>query len=262
MPVKITHLCVILLTLLTAACSHRVTPKEFKPNRFAAWEEIPSEYRLRPGDEIDVRLTYSPELSDRVQIAPDGRIALTLIGQIRAEGMTATELSAEIRRRFSQHLRKPDTTVIPRQFSSQQIFVGGEVREPGVKTLPGRIGVMEAIFLAGGFTPAASMRDVAIVRRGKDFRPMLKVYDLKDWLQAADKAELDVRLQPFDMIFVPRTKIADINIFVDQYITQMTPFISKGFSYSVSQDITSASRRTSTTIQQNVPAAAGTTIVP
>lgn len=216
---------------MLAACSPTVESDANRPTAFAPWTDIAEEYRFRPGDELDVRLIYNPEISDRVRVAPDGRISLSLIGSVLAEGRTVDQLTADLRTRFAKELRRPEVTVIGRQFESQRIFVGGEVATPGVITVPGRVGVLEAIMTAGGFRDTARTSQVILIRRGPDTKPMLRTVDLDSFIRTGKPTE-DVPLRPYDVVFVPRTPIADIDLFVSKYIKQVLPF-DTNFTYAV-----------------------------
>lgn len=218
--------------LALAACGTVGPPDEAKhpPGQFAPWQEAVEEYRLRPGDEIDVKLQYNPELSDRVVIAPDGRINMALAGMVVAEGRTPTQLAQELERRFSVELRRPEVTVIPRSFASQRVFVGGEVGAPGVVNLAGRIGVAEAVMTAGGFRTTAAFDNVVVVRRSPEGKPMLRNVNVAQLMNDGDTKQ-DVPVKAGDMIFVPRKGIANVNLWVDQYIKQVLPWtMSAGFS--------------------------------
>ncbi len=225
----ITGFCLLVL----AACTPvTVAPEANRPERFAAWTVEVAEYRFRPGDEIDIRLTYNPEYSDRVTVAPDGRIAMPLIGGLKAEGLTAAELERDLIRRYARDLRRPELTVVPRSFGSQKVFVGGEVNQQGVQALPGRIGVLEAILLAGGAKTSGQLKEVGLIRRNSEGKPMLRTVNVEALMSTGDPAQ-DVPLQPFDIVYVPRSSIAELGLFIDQYIRQVLPF-DRGFSYSIS----------------------------
>jgi protein involved in polysaccharide export with SLBB domain len=197
---------------------------------FAPWQDLAEEYRLRPGDEIDVKLLYNPELSDRVVIAPDGRVNMSLVGSVVAEGQTASQFARDLEQRFAVELQRPDVTVIPRAFSSQRVFVGGEVGTPGVINLSGRMGVAEAVLAAGGLKVTGAFDSVVIVRRAPGGPPMLRNIDLERLLNTGDRTQ-DVPIRGGDMIFVPRKGVANANLWVDQYIRQILPFNnSAGFS--------------------------------
>jgi protein involved in polysaccharide export with SLBB domain len=225
------HSLAFAVLLACAGCSPTVDSAADHPASFAPWTEVSEDYRFRPGDEMDVRLLYNPEISDRVRVAPDGRISLALIGSVLAEGKTVDQLTADLRAKFAKEVRRPDVLVIGRQFDSQRIFVGGEVTTPGVITVPGRLGVLEAILTAGGFRDTARLSQVVLIRRGPDGQPMLRTVDLDALIRTGQKSE-DVPLKPYDIIFVPRTPIADVDLFVSKYIRGVLPFDSN-FTYAV-----------------------------
>src|SRR3546814_8979381 len=106
--------------MLLAACGGpRLPPQVALPERFEPWDAAAQEYRFRPGDELDVRLIHNPEFSDRLVVAPDGQIAMPLIGFVVAAGKTPRELQFELLARFRRELRQPEVTVVPRSFASQ-----------------------------------------------------------------------------------------------------------------------------------------------
>ena len=220
---------------LLAGCAQVGAPRESTPQGFAPWQAMPPEYRLGPGDEIEVRLIYNPELSDRMLIGPDGRISLPVVGTVVAEGKTTDELALELKKLYRKELRKPEVTVIGRTFASQRVLVGGEVLSPGVYGMTGRIGVLQAAMLAGGFRDTARLDRVVLIRRGPNDRPMLRVVDAQAILEGAG-AGADVPLMPYDVVFVPRSSIAEVNLWVDQYVTRVLPF-GRSFSYSINRNM-------------------------
>ena len=225
------HILAFAILLTCAGCSPTLDSAMDRPASFAPWTDVAEEYRFRPGDEMDVRLLYNPEISDRVRVAPDGRISLALIGSVLAEGKTVDQLSGDLRVKFAKEVRRPDVLVIGRQFESQRIFIGGEVTTPGVITVPGRLGVLEAILTVGGFRDTAWLSQVVLIRRSPNGQPMLRTVDLNALISTGQKSE-DVPLQPYDIVFVPRTPIADVDLFVTKYIRGVLPFDSN-FTYAV-----------------------------
>lgn len=225
--------CGILLFTL-GACTYQVGPAtERTPQGFLPWQPTVADYTLRPGDQIEVKLTFNPELSDRVLIGPDGRFAMPLIGRVEAEGKTTDQLAAELKGRFGKELRDPDVAVVGREYVSQRVLIGGEVRNPGIQVLPGRVGVLEGIMLAGGFRETAELTQVALIRRTPDHKPMLRIVDLKAILTGAENGQ-DVPMLPFDVVYVPRSSIAELDLWIEQYITKVLPF-DRTFNYTISR---------------------------
>jgi protein involved in polysaccharide export with SLBB domain len=181
------------------------------------------EYRIQIGDQLEVKFFYSPELNERVTVRPDGRISLQLIPEVVAADLTLAMLARELTERYSADLNQPQVTVIVREFGSQRVFVDGEVGTPGMVPLVGRMTVLQAISQAGGMKDTARPGEVLVIRRGPAGTPVALRADLK---QARDGRNLaqDVSLAPQDIVFVPRSRIANVNLFVDQYIRKVLPF--------------------------------------
>jgi protein involved in polysaccharide export with SLBB domain len=189
------------------------------------------EYRLQIGDELAIKFYYNSELNELVKIRPDGRITLQLIDEIIAAGLTTAELDLEITRRYTEKLRVPEITVIVKEFSSQKIYVGGEVNVPGLIPYHERLTALMAIFQANGFKRSAALKHVIILRNQGTNQPSYKIINLKNDLSGFSEQQ-DVLLKPFDIVFVPRTAISKINQFIDEYFRQLIPLTTNvGFNY-------------------------------
>ncbi|MFZ2088391.1 MAG: polysaccharide biosynthesis/export family protein, partial [Desulfobaccales bacterium] len=141
-------LCGLGLWWLAAGCAAR------QPASTAASmvQEQPLPYAVGPGDVIDVKLFYTPELDESQIVRPDGKMALQLIGEVQAQGKTSEELQRELARRFSAHLIDPKIAVFVRRVQDSKYWVAGEVKRPGPYQMLGRATVVEAIMDAGGGT--------------------------------------------------------------------------------------------------------------
>lgn len=226
--------------LLTAAALSACVPNAIQPERtepvaFSPWVTEDDAYRLGPGDEVEVKLPFHGEYNDRVTVGPDGRFTLPLIGELRVEGMTVAQLTAELERRYRRDLANPRVSAAIRAYASQKVFVGGEVNNTGLYNIPGRIGVMEAVLMANGFTDAARTTEVVLIRRTPDGRAMMRTVDVAAYV--AGQAQ-DVPLRAFDVVFVPKTTIAEVDQFVEQFINRVVPF-QRGFTYTMGKTRTS-----------------------
>ncbi len=190
---------------------------------FADWTEAEPEYLLYPGDQLDVATPTAPELSRQVTLGPDGRISLPLIGQVMAADRTLAELEGVLSQAYASQLRRPEVEVTLRQAGPLKVWVDGEVRTPGVYDMPGDIDAYQAIVLAGGFQPSARTQEVALIRRGPGGRRMMRVLDLRP-----RRGEI-VALRRADILFVPRTTLAELATF----FTQVRNALPIGFSYSI-----------------------------
>lgn len=235
MAVRGLHLVAAALLLLATGCAEYALRPQQTANAlqgFAPWNAAPPEYRLQPGDDVEIKFEYSAERNDRQVIGPDGRIALPLVGSVVAEGRPVTQLARELESRYSAQMRDPRVTVILRASAGLKVFVGGDVRQPGAVTLSGRVGATEAVLLAGGFLDSARLSEVVLIRRGPDSRPMLRLLDLRAFLSTG---AADVPLMPFDIVYVPRSGIGEVNLWIDQFINNVLPF-NRGFSYAINRN--------------------------
>jgi len=229
------------LVLLVGCASSALSPKQQNVARFAPWSDQPIPYRFEDGDELDVRLMYNPEFSDRVQVNPDGMIHIQLVGAVKAANKTPDELAEDLQGLFAKELKRPEVSVVPRAFASQVVYVGGEVQRQGAVPLRGNADILQVILAAGGFTPLAYKNGVVVIRRGPNNVPMLKTVNVRKLIEG--DFSVDITMNRYDVVYVPRTKISDIDQWIDQWLNQTVPF-SKGFSYAYS---------TGTTTQRLVP---------
>lgn len=208
-------------------------PSVLSPADIGAPERLAKDYRIQAGDQLDIRFYNNPELNEEVTVRPDGRISLQLAPEIMAARATPAELSQRLVQAYSAELRDPKATVIVRSFGSNRVHVGGEVGRPGVINLLGSMTVMQSVAEAGGFLDTARRGEIIIIRKGEDRKPLIFTVDIDKAIEGADLSQ-DAYLKPFDIVFVPKSPIADLNVWVDQYIRRMIP-IPFGFGYDLNE---------------------------
>ncbi len=182
---------------------------------------------LDAGDTLDFKFFYNPELNDNQTIRPDGKIALQLVGEIMAKGKTPSELQNEITSMYASQLRRPEATVIVRTLASRRVYVGGHVNTPGIVELRPQMTALEAIMQAGGFNPISAETSTVVLIRHKDGKRYGASLDYSGALLG--KLTEQFYLEPLDIIYVPRTKVSQVNLWIDQYINLMLP--RTGFTY-------------------------------
>jgi protein involved in polysaccharide export with SLBB domain len=190
-------------------------------------------YSIAPGDELDIKFFFNPELNETIIVRPDGMISLQLIDEIQAAGLQPVELDHKLTDLYSRELRKPVLTVIVRSFTRQRIYVGGEVETPGLVELPAGMTALQAIFQSGGFRETAEPKETLVIRKGENDTPIPVRVDLAAVMGAAGGA--DFQLRPDDIVFVPKSAIANANKFVQQYISDLLLF--RGWSFGISYRI-------------------------
>jgi polysaccharide export outer membrane protein len=202
---------------------------EFPRVAYATWNDDEPDYRLYPGDEIDVAVPSAPELSKTVSVQPDGRVSLPLIAPVMVADRSVIDAEALISTAYASQLLQPDVSISVRA-APLKVFVGGEVAHPGVYDMAGDINALQAVVMAGGFTLGAKRSQVILIRRGLSGRPMMRTVDLLH--AASDPGHYDLApLRRFDIVYVPKTGVAETGQFVQQYIKDIIP-ISMGFSYA------------------------------
>jgi hypothetical protein len=241
MMIRTWSLCLPLLAVL-GGCGHTsfmsttqsVTPVESEPRGFATWQDEVPAYRFIPGDKLRVQFLLTPELGEETVIAPDGKIGLRAAGQLHAAGTTARELQEAVTKAALANLVNPIVTVSLLETPGSRVFVGGSVTRPGAFAVDGRRGAFEAVVLAGGFAPEARMDEVVLIRRNPQNKPMLRTVDLRNFINTGTDAG-DLPLVPGDILFVPRNRISEVDLWIDQFINKFLPF-QRVFSYTVNRN--------------------------
>jgi protein involved in polysaccharide export with SLBB domain len=204
--------------------------------RFQPWTDSAPAYRLFPGDVVDVTVHTATELSGEYPVGPDGRVNLPLAGGVAVAGQTAPEAANSFATRYASVLRDPIIEVRAASFGSQRIIVGGEVNEPGLIDLPSaRVGVLEAVLLAGGPTIRARRGSVAVLRRADNGGVMLREVDLSRALRGRTGAD-NLPLARHDIVFVPRSSIAEVNDFIELYVRNIIP-LDQAFAFAFADSI-------------------------
>ena len=181
------------------------------------------EYKIQYGDQLDIKFLYNPELNENLPVRPDGRITLQLVGDLMVVDMTPTQLSEALKTRYAAEVKRPEITVIVRQFAAQKVFVDGEVGRPGLLQLVGSMTVSQAIAQSGGFGYDARKTEVIVIRQNPAGKPLVTVVDMLQVQRGIDMT-MDINLMPYDMVYVPKSQIAEVDKWVDQYIRRMLPF--------------------------------------
>jgi polysaccharide export outer membrane protein len=188
-------------------------------------------YLLQPGDQLDIKFFYNPELNDNAIVRPDGGISLQLVGDQVAAGRTPAELGTQLKLSYEPYLKRTEVAVIVRKYGVQKVYVGGEVGSPGAIPIEGRPPTaLEAIMAAGGFRPSAARDSVVVLRNESGTQPIFIKLDLQSHLEQAMLG--DIALRPYDIVFVPQTSIGEVAQFFDLYFNKIFPIYKNlGFTF-------------------------------
>jgi len=183
-----------------------------------------AEYKLQVGDELNVMVVGQPDFSRIVKVRPDGWLSTPGAGEIEASGRTVAEVTEDIRTGLRRLVRYPDVSVMLNNYAPLQVYVFGEVKLPGAHPYVQNMTALHAVGAAAGPLNTGRLSGAVVLRRtGPN---ALDVYPVDlDRAVDGEAAARDLYLQPNDVIYIPRTLIADVNLFVDKFIRQnIAPF--------------------------------------
>ena len=167
-------------------------------------------YRITPGDVIELRFPFVPELDQTLAVQPDGYVTLREAGDIRAQGRTLPQFRAEVNEAYMPFVRDPVFTAVLKEFEKPYFVAAGEVSKPGRYELRGATTLTQAIAYAGGETKFGKLTDVVIFRPFTDDTVSVKLINVKEMYSKKDMSE-DPLLRPGDTIYLPKTKMGKMD---------------------------------------------------
>ena len=159
-------------------------------------------YTVEPGDTLLVSVWKEPELQRPVLVEPDGTFSFPLCGTIDAHDKTVSQLQQEIGQHLARFITDPVVTVSLQKISGNRVYVIGQVNKPGAFVVNPRVNVMQAISMAGGTTPFASLGNIKIIRRTNSGGQEAMPFNYNDVLHGNDLSQ-NVTLQAGDVVVVP-----------------------------------------------------------
>ena len=182
-------------------------------------KEIEGQYRIGPGDVLDIRVFNKPQLSrDGVRVDSSGMIRMPIIeGNIQAACRTESELAQEVTRRYLDYVVHPQVDVFIKEYQSQQVAVLGAVHTPSRFQLQRRIRLLDLLSLVGGTSEKAG-RSIQVLHasstsiceetvqsaQGETVISDLDYFNLEETLRGDDKANPFVR--PGDIVSIPEAE--------------------------------------------------------
>lgn len=174
-------------------------------------EETPeqSEYRIGPGDVLQLFVWKELDISRELTVRYDGKVTIPLLGDVDASGRTPAQLAADVTKLFKRFLADPQVTVGVVNASSARFYVLGQVARPGDFPLRGRTTILQGLALAGGFKEFAKTDGIVIIRqdrgiflpKGRPAETFITVNYKK--LESGRDVSENIVLRPGDTILVP-----------------------------------------------------------
>lgn len=187
--------------------------------------QAPALYRIQPGDKISLKFFSNPELNEpSIVVRPDGFITAQLINEIKAGGRTVAELKKELELQYNEILLTPMISVSVIDFVQPRIYVGGQINKPGRYDLREAKTVVQAVFLAGGFTRDA--RRSMVIHARPDGKGDWKIQTANVMNILNQKGtDRDLMLQDGDYIFVPDSKMSQFTKAVEAFRGLLPSFL-------------------------------------
>ncbi|ACO76791.1 Polysaccharide export protein [Azotobacter vinelandii CA] len=177
---------------------------------------------------------FSPNtgMSREITVGADGRATFPMLGSIRLGGMNSDELEKLLNERYREEVGPIQVDVLLKSTAANEVYILGEVGQPGAYPVRRPISVLEALTLARGYNPVtADLESVLILHRDGE-RVVSRTYDMEALLD--NDADSVAYLQPDDLLFVPRSSLAGAGDTMRQLADVMLfSGFNFGFSYQV-----------------------------
>ena len=185
----------------------------------------PFPYKIAPGDKLfvdyGVILDGSPITADAT-VRPDGAITLPRVGDVLVAGLSTAEVDSVLHILYEDVYIDPDITVAVDEVAGNEVHVLGQVIRPGSYDVLPNMTALQAVASAGGFQDDASKGSVVVLRRTGPNTLITRKIDLWAAIKGGAAKE-DVFLRRYDIVYVNRNAIGDINLFVDRFFAKMLP---------------------------------------
>ena len=182
------------------------------PERFLQ----PDNALIAPGDQIYLKALSYEDLNGTMTVAQDGRINVSLLGSVRAAGLTLQQLDDSLTTRYSSYFRNFDLAVVLVESAARNVYVLGQVRNPGRFAFGSGDRVVHSLVLAGGLMETARENSIILMRRdpgGTDHAYRLDFARLHQAL-----APKDIYLQPGDLVYVPKSRFRTFTDFAKEFL--------------------------------------------
>lgn len=160
-----------------------------------------ADYRIAPGDEIEISVWRDESLSRRLKVPPDGVVSFPLINDIDVKGLTVAELRELSRKKLSEYVPDATVSVLLLESNSMTGYVVGKVRKPGSYRIGLDTTVMQLLAMAGGLDPFANEKKLQILRE-KNGETVKIPFNYRD-VSKGDNLNQNIVLQRGDVVVVP-----------------------------------------------------------
>ena len=165
------------------------------------------DYHIKPGDTIGITVLDEKDLTKHAVVDPKGNISMPLINEIHVADLTLSQAAKDITSQLQKFIKNPQVSIELIDSSKMQVTISGEVKSPGVYSVPSGAQLMDVITMAGGYSQTADLSKVAINHKGNTSTTI----DLSKFLLAGDAGQ-NVQMSAGDTIFIPTRETEVIGI--------------------------------------------------
>ncbi|MGM0438221.1 MAG: SLBB domain-containing protein, partial [Bacillota bacterium] len=164
-------------------------------------------YELNKGDQISISVWGHSDLKQETIVSPNGNISFPLIGTLKAEGLTTTELKNNITEKLNEYIKDPEVNINILEHKKSKIMIMGEVKNPGTYPIEENDKIINVISRAGGPTQVADLSQINLKRENKS-----KYYNLEESFDDNKEKENsysknNVKVKDKDVIYIPKSTI-------------------------------------------------------
>jgi len=199
-------ICIVLAVIAPAIVAAQrpvpaASPAAAATSSSSAALDVPHDYVIGPEDVLEVMFWKDADLTRDVIVRPDGKIALQLLNEVQAAGLTPEQLRAEVMAQAKRFVEDPNVTVVVKQINSRKVYITGMVEKAGAYPLTTGMTVLQLISLAGGLKEFAKAKDIVVTRTEKQ-TPYVYPFNYRDLIKGRNLHQ-NIVLKPGDNVVVP-----------------------------------------------------------
>lgn len=159
------------------------------------------DYKVNPGDILDISIWKEVDLQKQVMVRPDGFFSFPLAGDIKAEGRSVETIRSDLASRIAKYIPDPVVSLAVVEPRGSRVYVIGQVNRPGEFPITRYVDVVQALSMAGGTTPFAQLDNIKILRRNGSTQQAIP-FAYGD-IASGKRLQQNIVLQPGDTVLVP-----------------------------------------------------------
>jgi polysaccharide export outer membrane protein len=180
-------------------------------------------YLIQPGDQLDVKFDKNPELNEQPVVQPDGRISMLYAHNLQVGGRSFEEVQKEMTTAYSTQLREPGISVNLKNPNTWHVYIGGQVLKPTEFTNTGPLPSLQAaIAYAGGILDSGDKSKIVLTRRTPDGTRVGYLVNFGATARGYKPGD-NIHLAPYDVLYVPKTGVADVWTGYNQWFQKFLP---------------------------------------